>query len=305
MTRQLVGLAGLFGCFCFLSLAPLAAQGTEAEPFFTRMAASDADSAAAPADDPQGLSPLNRADTTQTTDYPIRVNIPYSKREFAKDLVMDQMTIWQSPLHVKKDDLRWMLPVGLATAALLPYDREASESLRGRFEGGSLKLSMAGGPTNMATSAVLFGIGHFTHKPHLRDTGLLGMRAVTNTWLTVQTIKIATNRERPKEDGLEQDGGFWRGGKSFPSGHSASTWALATVIAEQYSEKPWLRFGAYAFAAGISMSRVSGQKHFPSDVLIGGVIGHLIGRHVVRSWRKRKAMHAFRMTRLEDPSPDQ
>ena len=186
-----------------------------------------------------------------------------------------------------------MIPVGIGTAALMPFDRDISESVRGGVEGPSLKFSMAGGPASIATAAAMFGIGHFANKPHVRETGMLGIRATTSAWLTVKGIKSATNRERPKRDGLEQEGDFWAGGKSFPSGHSAETWALATVIAQQYPEKPWVRFGAYAFAAGISASRVTGQKHFPTDVIIGAVIGPLIGRYVVRSWRKKRQVYAF------------
>lgn len=224
---------------------------------------------------------------------PIRINLPYSKRQFVKDLMSDQFAIWQSPLEVDRDDLRWMLPLGLTTAALLPFDRDISRSLGNGAVGPSRKFSLAGGPASIATAAALYGIGRFARKPHLRNTGLLGIRATTSAWLTVKMIKGATNRERPERGGLEQRGDFWSGGKSFPSGHSAETWALATVIAEQYRDNPWIRFGAYAFAGGVSASRVTGQKHFVSDVLIGGVIGHLIGRYVVRSWRKRRQLNAL------------
>jgi membrane-associated phospholipid phosphatase len=38
----------------------------------------------------------------------------------------------------------------------------------------------------------------------------------------------------------------------------------------------------YSAATGVSLTRVLGQEHFPSDVLVGGAAGWLIGRYVVR-----------------------
>lgn len=92
-------------------------------------------------------------------------------------------------------------------------------------------------------------------------------------------IKQATNRRRPLQGG---DGHFWNGGKSFPSGHAAHTWTLATVLASEYPDKPIVRYGAYAWATGVSLSRISGRKHFPSDVLVEGALGYLVGRYIVR-----------------------
>jgi len=38
---------------------------------------------------------------------------------------------------------------------------------------------------------------------------------------------------------------------------------------------------AYSLAAGVSVTRVLAQQHFPSDVLAGSAIGWMIGRYVV------------------------
>ena len=39
---------------------------------------------------------------------------------------------------------------------------------------------------------------------------------------------------------------------------------------------------AYGLATGVSLTRVMGQEHFPSDVLVGSSLGWLIGHNVVR-----------------------
>jgi membrane-associated phospholipid phosphatase len=43
---------------------------------------------------------------------------------------------------------------------------------------------------------------------------------------------------------------------------------------------------AYSLAAGVSITRVLGQEHFPSDVLVGSACGWLIGRYVVHHRRR-------------------
>jgi membrane-associated phospholipid phosphatase len=101
-----------------------------------------------------------------------------------------------------------------------------------------------------------------------------------------EAMKLATNRERPNEGNGR--GGFWPHGTgsyeldgSFPSGRAAASSALARVIASEYPSKP-VQFAAYAFALTISASRVTGRQHFPSDVLVGGTFGYLIGWYVDR-----------------------
>ena len=53
------------------------------------------------------------------------------------------------------------------------------------------------------------------------------------------------------------------------------------MIASEYRSKP-VQIAAYAFALAISASRVTARQHFPSDVLVGGTFGYLIGGYVVR-----------------------
>jgi membrane-associated phospholipid phosphatase len=59
---------------------------------------------------------------------------------------------------------------------------------------------------------------------------------------------------------------------SFPSGHSASSFAAATVIG---LVAPRLRVPAFALAAAIAFSRVYNGVHWPSDVLVGAVVAVL------------------------------
>ncbi|MDU1912115.1 phosphatase PAP2 family protein [Fusobacterium sp.] len=61
---------------------------------------------------------------------------------------------------------------------------------------------------------------------------------------------------------------------SFPSGHTMASFASATIIISQ--NKKW---GIYAFILAflIGFSRLYLFVHFPSDVIIGAIIGSILG----------------------------
>src|SRR5205807_8010210 len=85
--------------------------------------------------------------------------------------------------------------------------------------------------------------------------------------------------QRPYEG--NGSGQFFKGGASFPSEHSAATWAIAGIFAHEYPS-PFIRFASYGLATMVSASRITAKQHFPSDVLIGAAIGYLTSAYVYR-----------------------
>lgn len=76
-------------------------------------------------------------------------------------------------------------------------------------------------------------------------------------------FKEAVNRQRP--DG--SDG-------SFPSGHSARAFALATMLHKEYGWKnQWISFGGYAAATATALGRILNGRHWHSDIAAGAIIG--------------------------------
>ena len=78
-------------------------------------------------------------------------------------------------------------------------------------------------------------------------------------------LKYATQRPRP--DGEEF---------SFPSGHAAGTFAMATVLHRHYGLKASVP--AYTFAVLISGARLQANSHYPTDLIAGAALGILSGR---------------------------
>jgi acid phosphatase family membrane protein YuiD len=93
-------------------------------------------------------------------------------------------------------------------------------------------------------------------------------------------LKAATQRPRPETK--DSNISFWHGGEAFPSGHSIQSWALARVVALEFGDKKLVPGIAYGLASPVSVARVAGRRHSPSDVLVGSAMGFFIGDYVYR-----------------------
>ncbi len=63
------------------------------------------------------------------------------------------------------------------------------------------------------------------------------------------------------------------GSYSFPSGHSSGSFSIATLLTLRYPDKPLLISGLYTYAVIVSLGRIFGGVHYPSDVLGGMLLG--------------------------------
>ena len=64
---------------------------------------------------------------------------------------------------------------------------------------------------------------------------------------------------------------------SFPSGHAASGFAFASAIGR---DQPWLGLVLRFLAAAVAYSRVHTGVHYPSDAVVGSLIGEGTGQAV-------------------------
>ena len=109
---------------------------------------------------------------------------------------------------------------------------------------------------------------------------------VACTWIAADLLslllKAAIPRARPRVATLLPRPST----HSFPSGHAATSFACACVLA---ALEPRLRVPAYILAAAIAFSRLEVGVHFPLDVLAGGVLGLGVGLCVATALRRREA----------------
>ena len=64
--------------------------------------------------------------------------------------------------------------------------------------------------------------------------------------------------------------------KSFPSGHTNAAFAFALALC-MTAPKRWMKITAVCMAVVMGLSRLYVGVHFPSDVLVGALIGSLCG----------------------------
>ena len=125
-----------------------------------------------------------------------------------------------------------------------------------------------------------FLLGHTTHNDHLQETGLLSGEAAIDSTAVAYLFKGVTERQRPLDG--NGHGNFFQGGASFPSEHSAIAWSIASVWAHEYPG--WFsQMAAYGLASAVTITRVTAQQHFPSDVIVGSALGWYFGRQVYRA----------------------
>jgi undecaprenyl-diphosphatase len=103
-------------------------------------------------------------------------------------------------------------------------------------------------------------------------------------------VKQVRPRRRPDRDHSELPAGRlvpMPTSSSFPSGHAASAFAFASAVG---AEMPGLALPLRALALSVAYSRVHTGVHYPSDTLIGGLIGTVVGQAVVRVPRSTRGL---------------
>jgi membrane-associated phospholipid phosphatase len=115
------------------------------------------------------------------------------------------------------------------------------------------------------------------------ETGRLAAYSYMITSAASLAMKYAIRRERPKRHYQPR---LWntRITPSFPSGHTASSAATATMAALR---NPQYAGVAFLYATVSAYSQVYTGNHYLGDVLAGAVVGYLASRLILRTDRDR------------------
>lgn len=207
------------------------------------------------------------------------------------DLLHDQKEIWSFPAQWAQG--RHLLPALIVTggtaglivadAHVMPYFQTHArnlDDLNDTFDSTITTAEVA------AVPAAFLIAGYARHDEHEVGTALLSAEAFADSSVVDLAMKAVTRRKRPSD--VPQGGSFsdtfFKGGNSpfkgssFPSGHAAGVFSVATVVATRYQRHRWAPWLAYGFAAAVSFSRVTTSSHFPSDVFMGAALGYTITR---------------------------
>lgn len=207
---------------------------------------------------------------------------PVDLGSLPRNLFTDQKTFWTTPFHMTAHQWQWTVPLAFVGAGLLASDTAIEEHVptNPSTVSHAVTFSNAGVAALAGVGGGMFLLGHITHDDQQRETGLLAGEAGIDAYLDTTVFKYAFGRERPFTGSGR--GLFFQGGDSFPSQHSAVSWAIASVIAHEYPG-PLTQVLAYGTAGAISAARFAGQQHFMTDVLVGSALGWYMGRQVFRA----------------------
>lgn len=204
------------------------------------------------------------------------------------DVFRDQAGIWTAPARLRGRKLLWLLPFAAATTLAFEYDVKAMNALGPsptRVRVSNDFTYVGSGYTLVSAAGLTYLLGKLEHKERPRETGMLALESLADAGLVVEALKLATNRQRPYVP--PGTGKFWPDdtdiysfSSSFPSGHAAASFAVARVIVEETPGHPWAHVLLYGLATGVAIARVTGENHFPSDALVGSVVGYSIGGYV-------------------------
>ena len=65
----------------------------------------------------------------------------------------------------------------------------------------------------------------------------------------------------------------WTHFDAFPSGHTATAFAAATILSDIYQTAA-VTYGSYALATAVGISRITEDTHWASDVFVGALLGY-------------------------------
>ena len=213
-------------------------------------------------------------------------------RSVPKDFLHDQKAIWLFPTQLAKGHY-WLPTLAIAggTAGLIYADPHAMPYFRSHARNlddinDVFDASITTGEV-IAVPVALMVAGYARHDSYQVSTALLAAEAYADSAVVDLAMKAITRRKRPSDvaAGTSFNDTFFSGGKSpfkgssFPSGHAAGVFSVATVVASRYHNHRWVPWLSYGFATVISCSRITPLAHFPSDVFLGAALGYTITRY--------------------------
>jgi membrane-associated phospholipid phosphatase len=218
-----------------------------------------------------------------------------SVKTIGPNLWHDQVRIWTFPAKVVTGHhvIPTVAVLGV-TGGLIAADPTTGRFFRrheATFAGLSDHLTESASTTgSLLTPAAFYLTGLVRKDRYMQTTGLLAAEAWVGAEIPNVALRAAFRRSRPLDfspDGTFRDTWFKTHGSpfaakgGFPSGHTATAFSVATVVARRYSRHRWVPWLAYGLASTVAFSRATSGNHFLSDVFFGGAIGYSVGRFVV------------------------
>lgn len=146
------------------------------------------------------------------------------------------------------------------------------------------------GYPGIAISAAFYSYGYLYENSKSKLIGFEILQSMAYTAAIITVTKIAFGRTRPyasDDNGKFNAFALKSDNWSFPSGHTSDAFAVLSVLSahtDNYLYKA-LIIAPGIFTAG---SRIYSNKHWASDVFLGGLIGYYVGNYIVNSHNRNE-----------------
>jgi PAP2 superfamily protein len=194
-----------------------------------------------------------------------------------KRIGADQKRLYLAPFEAH--NLKWDLITLVGTGAFLAADRHIENNIpHSHFTvyQATSDIAIAGLAGSLAG---VYIYGFKTEHRHARETGEIELETLVNTFLIYTPMQLIFARQRPDEG--NNHGDFFKHhavNTSFPGGHAMFTWAMASVLADEYP-KPWARVLSYGAAFTVTFTRFMARDHWSSDMFLGTALGLAIAEN--------------------------
>jgi membrane-associated phospholipid phosphatase len=162
-------------------------------------------------------------------------------------------------------------------------------------------ISKFGGPYEGYALIGFEAYGLIFKSQKVKTTVLLATQSYLTAGALESVIKYLSGRTRPSFYGETSEaepkflGPFSKTARdvngnrvysSFPSGHATVSFAVATVFAKEYNKAKIVPILAYTTSTLIALSRLTENKHWFTDIVLGSTIGYLAGSNVVNNYHR-------------------
>lgn len=127
-------------------------------------------------------------------------------------------------------------------------------------------------PVSLGAPVLILSVGLIKKDHEITRDGLIIAESILVSTLITSALKYSVNRTRPYNTYPFIDNVIFANGPSFPSGHTSAAFSTATSLSLAYPE--WYVIApSFVWASAVGYSRLDLGVHYPSDVLVGAIVG--------------------------------
>jgi membrane-associated phospholipid phosphatase len=257
-------------------------------------------------------------------------SVPGTVFNDVKNTLGDVLAVWTSPFRGDGSDYLTAAMVVGAAGVAVPFDDNMGRWIRDNQSAFVLEvldpfrekekkpklIDLGANQSLLEIGTGLYVLGLVLGSADVRDAGTGCMSAGWSNGIPRSFIYKGVSRERPLYQVVTPTDTTFRFGdpydvsfpgddddwfdNSFFGGHGANVMSCASFMNHRFDlglAEPVL----WTVAAGVNLGRMADQRHWASDVVIGGVVGFAIGKYIAERQLERKAERTGRADNGEAP----